>query len=408
MHTMKFPLKNPIIYVTRDLERVAGLDFNTPGLFIISNYCPFAKLFEKHPNLLLIKEKNPLDTWEILNKKEAQNFINRHENPRIVVFKNTLQIEKTCQSENWELLNPKSRFANQIEEKISQTEWMGELKRYFPDYKVRECGEVKWKKEKFILQFNRSHTGSGTTLIKSKKQLEEIKQKFPFRPVRIAEYIPGPLYTNNNIVWDDKILLGNISYQITGLQPFTDIKFATIGNDWSLPQKKLTENQFKKYKEIAEAVGSKMRREGWKGLFGIDVVADEKTDKLYLLEINARQPASASFESILQKQKQRLGSKKITVLEAHLNALSGKKYDQSELIKIDDGAQIVQRVKEGDKKYDYGTIKKEATKKDLITVKYNNRKTGADLIRFQSTRGIMADHNKFNSFGKKICSLLKR
>ena len=99
------------------------------------------------------------------------------------------------------------------------------------------------------------------------------------------------------------MLLGNISYQITGLKPFTDLPFSTIGNDWALPHKYLSKKQISQYKKIATDVGLKLQKAGWKGLFGIDVVVDDKTNKLYLLEINCRQPASTTYESQLQSCK---------------------------------------------------------------------------------------------------------
>jgi len=58
---------NPVFYVTRDIERALGLDLNTNGYFIISNYSVFAKSIAKnHKNVFLIKEKKQLETaWKI-------------------------------------------------------------------------------------------------------------------------------------------------------------------------------------------------------------------------------------------------------------------------------------------------------------------------------------------------------
>ena len=116
----------------------------------------------------------------------------------------------------------------------------------------------------------------------------------------MAKYIDGPLFTNNNVVAKDTVLLGNINYQITGLLPFTENPFSTIGNDWELPRKILTKKQLARYNKIATDVGNRLRDSGWKGLFGIDVVLEQSTGKLYLLEINCRQPASTTYESQLQ------------------------------------------------------------------------------------------------------------
>jgi hypothetical protein len=257
----------------------------------------------------------------------------------------------------------------------------------------------------FILQFNRSHTGSGTTLIDSESQLKNLQNKFPLREVRIAEYIPGPLFTNNNIVAKNKILLGNINYQITGLKPFTDLPFSTIGNDWGLPHKILNKKQFAEYKKIATDVGERLCGAGWLGLFGIDVVMHEKTGKLYLLEINCRQPAGTTYESQLQSNVRNTKSG-VSTFEAHLMALQNINLKSAKLIEIRDGAQIILRNKEKGVKNTKQIITKLKNEK-LNIIRHNNTEPNSDLIRIQSKTGIMKNHNTFNITGEKIINILK-
>jgi len=428
---------NPIIYVTRDIERALGIPVNTKGYFIISNYSDFAKGYKKYKNILLIKEKEQLDTWELLQNKKVKKFIdnifNIPLNPPLIrgrgqlsplnkggrggllVFKNTIQIEKTCAENDWQLLNPPAKISNAVEEKISQIAWLGPLKKYLPKYQVLKCKEIKLESQRnyfsevrtkrsepatrendssrffkpFILQFNRSHTGSGTMLIENEKQLTELQKKFPDREVRLAEYIPGPLFTNNNVVTKNGILLGNINYQITGLKPFTDLPFSTIGNDWALPHKILNQKQIAQYKKIATEVGQRLQKAGWLGLFGIDVVVNEKTGKLYLLEINCRQPASTTFESQLQK--------KNTTFEAHLMAMLNINSKNKKLTEIKNGSQIIQRVTYNTPKV---IIPKISKKQFFNYIVYNNTKYNADLLRLQTTKGIMENHNKINDYGR--------
>ncbi len=387
--------KKRLYYITRDVERaMAGLFLDIPDFYIITNDSPLTReLVKKHKNKIIIlryPNNKILDTLELLKHQDTQKLIKKGD--KILVFKNTPQIEKYCGEQNWKLLNPSAELANQVEEKIPQIKWLGPLAKYLPKYKIEICKNIFWSGQKFILQFNRSHTGSGTALITSRKQLEEIKIKFPNREARLAEYISGPLFTNNNIVWGDKILLGNISYQITGLRPFTDLPFATIGNDWALPHKILTTAQIKQYKKIATVVGQRLAKQGWKGLFGIDVVMNEKTGQLYLLEINARQPASATFESELQQRNKKKGIRNKTTFAIHLSALLDIPYQNQKLIPITTGAQIIQRVLSGCHPDRNGGIPLTKNKKYKI-IKYNNTKPGSDLRRYQFTEGIMEKHN---------------
>ncbi len=397
-------LPQPVIYIARDLERALGVPANTTGYHIISNYTDFAKTTTSAGNNLLIQEAKLLNTWQLLQHDQVKQYINNLDNPAILVFKNTPQIERICAENDWQLLNPPAELASKVEEKISQLKWLGDLKKYLPNYSMGLCQNIAYSSTPFILQFNRSHTGSSTFLIKDEKQLKDLQEKFPKREVRTAKYIDGPLFTNNNVATKDKILIGNISYQITGLKPFTDLEFATIGNDWALPEKLLSQKQKNKYKEIVLAVGKKLQAEGWRGLYGIDVVVDNETKELYLVEINARQPASTTYESQLQSEVQSPKSE-VTMFEAHLMAVLNMDLKKYKIIEIKDGAQVIQRINSKQTIINNKQLKK-ILKLKLNIIQYNNNEQNTDLLRIQSKVGIMKTHNIFNQTGNKIVKIL--
>lgn len=391
----------PVIYVTRDIERALGLPLETPGYFIMTNNTPFAKnIAQTHDNVYIIESDTQLDTWQLLKTEQAKGLIDQKPNARILVFKNTKQIETICQENNWTLLNPAAAISNQVEPKISQITWLEELAEYLPQYTVTTCEQIIWDGNPFVLQFNRSHTGSGTKHITSKKDLESIQQTFPKREARIANYIHGPLYTNNNCVQENDILISNISYQITGLPPFTDRQFATIGNDWGLPKHIITDEQKRQYITIAKKVGEKLRKAGWKGLFGIDTIVNQETGQLHLLEINCRQPASTTYESQLQQQKDSNG---FTIFQAHLMALLELTPPSTPFTILDDGAQIIYRVKDTQTKTPNKQILEEHK---YHTISYNNTKPGTDLLRIQSLQSFMDNHDTFNKNGQTLVSLI--
>ena len=378
-------LKRRLFYVCRDIERAVGVDLTLPNYYIIANYSEFsAKLAQQHPNIILIKEKEQLDTGDLLAHKQVENTIKK--NDFVLVFKSNTLIETQCQKNGWKLLNPNSKLADKVESKISQVKWLGKLEKYLPPHKIDICENVQWNGKPFILQFNHSHTGSGTLYIDSDKKLSDLKSKFAKREVRITDFIQGPVFTNNNAVWGNKILTGNISYQITGLSPFTDNEFATIGNDWALPHKILSKKQILQYKKIATEIGKKLKKDGWKGLYGVDIIMDTKSGQLYLLEINARQPASTTCESLLQKMGAKSG---VSTFEAHLASLLGVT-DKNKLTEVSDGAQIIQRVTDKNNKVQTLAIKDNP---GINVIKYNNTSPGSDLIRWQFSKGLMKEHN---------------
>jgi predicted ATP-grasp superfamily ATP-dependent carboligase len=339
------------------------------------------------------------DTLELLTKAAFPD------GTTIVVFKNTKQIEELAKERGWKLLNPPAALAEEIENKITQVAFLGELADLLPPHHIslvkKIVRDTSTKDTTSIVQWAHSHTGEGTIHIQKESDLKVIQDKFPEREARVSLYIRGPVFTINVIVTKDGLLFGNPSYQITGIAPFTDNPFSTVGNDWSAPQTILTESKLHELQALAKKVGEKMRSRGWQGLFGIDVVYDEERDKLFLIEINARQPASTTYESQLQSKLREAGIPGITTFEAHLSALLGVQITEP-VIEINDGAQIVQRVTASRKHAVTDGLESAGYK--VIT--YKNTKLNSDLVRIQSSRGIMEAHNKFNKRGKEIEELL--
>ncbi len=391
--------KYHLFYVCRDIERAFIPETDLANYYIITNKTSYAAdLARKFSNIILVENNKPMDTDELLQWAAATNTIpSKH---FVLVFKNNALIEKICAQQKWRLLNPAAQLADMIEGKISQITWLGATaKKYMPAHQVTACEKVQWKQKPFILQFNHSHTGSGTFFINNARALSRLQQQFPKRPVRAVQFISGPVFTNNNIIWNKSVIIGNISYQITGLKPFTDNQFSTIGNDWALPHMLLSKKQFAQYKKLVRAVGVKLHARGWKGLFGVDVILNQKTGELHLLEINARQPASSMFESWLQTRANSNGN---TVFLAHLAALLNIKTKDNSIITITDGAQIVQRVT---KKITDARLRLQNPAL-IKAISYQNTKPGADLLRIQSSQSIMQQHNKLNTFGKNIRTAL--
>ncbi len=399
--------KTPIVYIARDLERAWQPSLFKSGYFIVTNYTPFAKkIAQKNSRVLLLKDQKILDTREILIHPKTIFFLQKITNPHIVVFKNTLAIEKICQEKGFTLLNPSARVAAHVEEKISQVRWLKELGDLLPPHKITLVKKLTFKGSPFIVQFNHGHTGDGTILIESETQLHNLINIFPERPVRVTQFLQGSMFTNNNIVWGNRILTGNINYQITGLAPFTERPFATIGNDWSLPHKLLSQKQITQFKKIATAVGKKLAKNGWHGLFGIDVLLEQKTGKLYLIEINARQPASTTYESHLQEYTQKKPTDQdLTVFQAHLAALLKCPIKKSHLIPINAGAQVIQK-RILHKPSLPATIEKKLTQAGFNVIPYLNLEPESDWLRIQTTKGIMAAPGEFNKMGEKIKILL--
>ncbi len=432
--TKKGAEKSIIIYVTRDIERALGIE---PSLSyqIVANKTAYAEtLKNEYPDFVHLIDSTAtddglLDTWELLDHPETLRVIEKLKSSgtteiNILVFKNTSQIENVCQKNNWHLLNPSSILAEKIENKMTQVEWLGSLgEKYLPPHSLVLGKDIVWEKKPLIIQWAHSHTGDGTILINTADELKSIQAKFPERLARVSSYVYGPSFTVNVAVGAPEthlagknVFLGNISYQITGIPPFTENPFSTIGNDWSLTHSLLNETEIEFIETMATEIAHKLQADGWKGLFGIDVMRDDEQNKIFLIEINARQPASTTYESQLQKKNRELGVDGITIFEAHLKALgfADLKIHQDKpsggsdaIIPINDGSQIIQRITRITQSISDKQIEK-LNDVGCTTIQYSNVEENTDLLRIQSTLGIMETHGRFNKRGKEILELLSK
>ncbi len=416
MKTLNQQIKTHLtVYVTRDIERALGI---TPEdlYYIVTNTSPYAiEIAQKYPkNILLINESKILDTHELLENPETEKFLNKIKSENsstdkkinIVVFKNTEKIESIAKRLNLNLLNPKADLAEKIENKITQIEWLGELKSLLPKHSLTETKNISWNdfgKKPFIIQWAHGHTGEGSLLIDSEATLNTLKEKFPERISKSVEFINGLMFTSNICIGKDKTYFGNISYQITGALPFTTKIFSTVGNDWAFPHTEFSFEQLEVYNSIAKKIADKMRSSGWTGLFGIDVIYSPEKDEFNLIEINARQPASTTFESELQESMKKIvGENKVNTFESHIGALLNIS-DSSDITEICDGSQIIKRLtNEILNKETLESVVKSLRNEGFKVVEYNNTKINADLLRIQSGQGIMESHNKFNKRGNII------
>ncbi|MBI5134459.1 MAG: ATP-grasp domain-containing protein [Candidatus Taylorbacteria bacterium] len=397
-------LQKPVVYVTRDIERALGME-PSGSYFVISNDTAYGrKVREAYPdNVLLVRDRGEtsvkdtevspryLDTYDLLLMPEVQREISDRD-ADLLVFQNTPRIERLAKEKGWSLLNPSAMLSREVEEKVSQVAWLGEDASLLPPHRIALAKDARFEGAKFVLQWNHSHTGEGTYVIDSAEALSSVASRFPDRECRITRFVEGPVFTVNSVV-AEAIIVGNPSYQITGLAPFTDLPFSTIGNDWDLPRDEEYAAVSEEVRKMAIRVGERLRLSGWYGLFGIDAVYDEKAGKTYLLEINARQPASTTLESKLQKSD--------SIFEAHLSALLGLPAASGPEIR---GAQIVKRVTREAYSIDEAAL----SDKGLSLIGYENTEHNKEILRIQSERGIMRAHNKLNDLGISIASCIRK
>jgi len=205
--------------------------------------------------------------------------------------------------------------------------------------------------------------------------------------------------------------LGNISFQITGLKEFTDLPFATIGNDWSYANRNISKKNIEDIKKITKKIGIAMLGDGWKGLFGLDFI--RSGEDWFVIEVNARQSASVNLETIYQQEQ----GNGLTLMTVHLAALlditapDDCLETQKSIQKLKQGAQILVRRK---KEQNYAKLKKLLSNAEQKWV-CCKQKMGSDPIKNEvvcsiqkEKGGFIEKHNQWNADAQKIIKILNK
>lgn len=315
---------NPtIFFVCNDFERALGLELLLPNFHIVCiDYNHGIEVARKAGAKIFCLEeslgsKNPIyrNSNRLLNVHEVQDYIKKNttdgETPNVMFFKIAPNIEQTCKQLGYKILNTTADLNQMFELKLSQYEKLGhDPDIRFPETVIDQLSKMTYEKlvEKlgspFVIQYDRGHTGSSTVFVERKETFEEEKKLFPLRYAKFSKKIDGDAWTLNACVARDGILYGGLSYQITGITECTSKKGGTVGNDWTVSDC-LSENTLNQIKKITTRSGEIMKANGFRGLYGLDFIVDP-TGEVYLIEINARQPASTGMHTKLLLQDEKM------------------------------------------------------------------------------------------------------
>lgn len=316
-------IDSPIIYFTNDVERSLGLEN------ILKNY--HIVCIDKTETVEYLK-KNGIDVICIgdegdeiyrssiraIEHPKSKELLSKYKNPNIQTFKISPRFENIVRTSGYKSLNTTSALNRRFENKISQFDLLKSVHVNFPKSEVVIIGEKNYKEivdeygEEFVIQFDRGHTGSSTIFVKKQSEFEDIKTAFPKRTVKISSKVEGASYTINCCISQNNVYYGGLSYQITGESELTSALGGTVGNDF-MYRKDFDEAMYKFLDEQIRIIGKKMMEEGFRGMFGIDLIVAD--NNIYIIEVNARQTASVSFFTKIQLQNDQIPMSLIHLME---------------------------------------------------------------------------------------------
>jgi hypothetical protein len=315
-----------IFYICNDFERALGLELILPNFHIV---CidwnkGISEARKQGANIFCLEESinslNPIfrNSNRLLQVKQVQEYIKLHTPqgtvPNVIFFKIAHNIEQTCKELGYNILNTTADLNQLFELKLSQFEVLNSINHQassiksirFPKTTISPLKDINFEKTvkeigiPFVIQYDRGHTGSSTVFVNNRNEFDAELNKYPNRMAKFSKKIDGEAWTLNACVTRNGIVYGGLCYQITGIKKCTTKLGGTVGNDWSVTNL-LSKKSIEQIVIITKNSGDIMSAHGYKGLFGLDLVID-KDGEVYLIEINARQPASTGMHTKLLLQ----------------------------------------------------------------------------------------------------------
>lgn len=304
----------PLFFFSREVERAIGLEDYLENYYIVcieDNYIT-DQLKANQKNIYSAnKERISIEsnsTLELINTSTVQDYIKsitKGNSFYVQLFQFNKPIELKVKGLNGKLVNNPSELNRFFEDKFNQYAILKENNITIPKGIVIDSSKTNYAElavqlgNSFVIQLDRAHTGSGTFFISATEDWEEFSKNYNGNTIKATELIEGEAYTINACITKKGTFISGLQYQITGYSELTPGRGSTVGNDWSYGSSQLAAYNTK-LQQTVNQIAEIMKDKGYKGLFGIDFIINDKG--IFVIEINARQTANIPMQTRLELQ----------------------------------------------------------------------------------------------------------
>lgn len=240
----------------------------------------------------------PQNSGKLLSNPQVIQYITSTSNHRqivIVPFKPSAKIEFICHQKNWICAATPHRLNRFLEDKnqfllFCQKNHLPTLPSVVDNFNQENFAKYQhqFQTNNLVIQAHFGWAGKSTF---SAQNWSDIKDSIsPNVKVKFSPFIAGYSLLNNCCLTPSGLIQSPPALQYTGLKPFTQNPFTTVGRQW--PCLAPPEIQTK-LKEITSAFANLIQPLSYTGFFGLDFLVS--AGQIYLLECNPRLTASFAF-----------------------------------------------------------------------------------------------------------------
>lgn len=253
----------------------------------------------------------PRNSTSVLAHERTREYLKKFKKPLVIPYKPSTKMMRVAKENGWKIAANSPVFGKKkFEDKIKFRRLLKKLGVAVPKGEIRGLRDLNFEELKkkydlpFFVQHPQSGGGKGNFLIKDGLDFREALKGLRGLgggEVLVAEFIQGPSPSLTGCVTKHGILSTSLQYQILDAPEFYNKpeRYGLFcGHDWTNSDfGPSVENQAQ---EMVEKVGSYFQKKGYQGIFGLDFMLEEKSQKLYVTECNPR--LLGSFPTITMVQ----------------------------------------------------------------------------------------------------------
>ena len=314
-------LKNYLIYCVKD----------TSDLDVLRPYAKIFCLEEKFPKVA----PKVHSTNYLLGNYAFEAFLKSIKRPfKLMFYQTTPPIVKKLEEKKYEWIGNQPEIFSDIMLKGSFRNILKELNLpHMEDWKLKkeeflpksyEEIHQKWNGPFVIQRADFDVSGEqGTFFIKNRSDWQPmhdiLSNDARYNEVQICPFIVGPSVSILGCVTPLGILTSTLQLQLIDVPESLHDQLATgvfLGHDWGA--RFWDYETEKEAQKIVEKIGEFLGKRGYKGIFGIDFVFDEKNKKLYPIECNPRFTGALPIYSLITAERNKVPPIEFFHLISHL------------------------------------------------------------------------------------------
>jgi len=244
------------------------------------------------------------NSTSVINHPQTKRHLAKHSFPLLLPYKSSLEMMLTCQKNGWQLAaNPLDLGKQSINNKVKFRRILEKVGVPCPPGEIVAFGDLdfdSWAKKynlPFVIQYPLSGGGKGTFFIEAAKDLRKARKSLialtkgeisDGQEMIVSQFIKGPSPSVTGCVTRWGILSTSPQHQVLNMPELYNRSGAGLfcGHDWSFSH--FSPHVCRQVYEITEKVGRYLQKIGYKGIFGLDFIMDEQTEKIYVVECNPR------------------------------------------------------------------------------------------------------------------------